>query len=97
MRTDLYRVDVAAPGMATKINADLVADGNVVGFHIREDGTHVGYVANQDDAEVYELYETNLAAPGTATKLSAAMSWWSFTVRAAIITFASMQLILCAD
>ena len=74
LRTDLYRVDVAAPGMATKINADLVADGNVVGFHIRADGTHVGYIANQDDAEVYELYETNLAAPGTATKLSAAMS-----------------------
>ena len=73
-RTDLYRVEIAAPGTAVRINADLTAGGSVVGFHLRPDGTHVGYVANQEDGAVHELYEADFAAPGAVTKLSAPMS-----------------------
>jgi hypothetical protein len=72
-RTDLYRVDIGSPGVAARLNAPLVAGGNVVGHRLRVSDTHVGYVANQDDANVYELYEVSLQAPGVATKLSAAM------------------------
>jgi Tol biopolymer transport system component len=72
-RTDLYRVEIATPGVATKVNAPLVADGNVVGFRIRKDGAQVAYVANQDDAGVYEVYQADFLTPGVSTKLSGTM------------------------
>jgi hypothetical protein len=70
-RTDLYRVDVATPGVATKLNAALIADGNVGGFHFRPDGKGVGYMANQDNVAVYELYQVDFLTPGAVTKLNA--------------------------
>lgn len=69
-RTDLYRVDIAAPGVTTKLNAELTSGGHVVNFHIRADGSHVGYIANQENAAAFELYETAFETPGVATKLS---------------------------
>lgn len=93
-RNELYRVDLAAPGVATKLNAPIVAGGvvydgvfynGVYMFHIRPDGQHVAYVANQESASVWELYDVDLATPGTATKLSSAMAGiglWDFTYSA---------------
>jgi Tol biopolymer transport system component len=72
-RVDLFRVDVAMPGVAQKINAPLIAGGNVVGFRIRPDGEQVTYVANQENVEKYELFAASFATPGAVTKLSAVM------------------------
>ncbi|HEV7715812.1 MAG TPA: hypothetical protein VGO53_09460, partial [Steroidobacteraceae bacterium] len=73
-RTDLYRVNIATPGVATKVNAGLVSNGEVVSFRIRNDGTHVAYVANQENASVYEVYQADFLTPGAATKVSSPMS-----------------------
>ncbi len=66
----------------TRINAELVADGNVVGFHVRADSTHVGYIANQNDPGIYELLETDQGA-GVSTRLSDTLTSggevWDFT------------------
>lgn len=70
-RVDLFRVDVALPGVSQKINASLTSGGNVVSFRIRPDGEQVSYVANQENADKYELYAANFATPGAVTKLSA--------------------------
>jgi dipeptidyl aminopeptidase/acylaminoacyl peptidase len=69
---ELYRVEVAAPGVATKLNAPLTAEGDAWFFRFRSDGAHLTYIADQDTDEVYELYDVDLANPGVATKLSAA-------------------------
>jgi Tol biopolymer transport system component len=73
-RVELFRVDVAMPGVAQKINAPLTAGGNVVGFRIRPDGEQVSYVANQHDVEKYELFAANFSTPGAVTRLSATMT-----------------------
>jgi hypothetical protein len=52
------------------LNAELTSGGHVVNFHIRADASHVGYIANQENAAAFELYETAFATPGVATKLS---------------------------
>jgi len=91
---ELYRVDLAAPGVATKLNAPIVGGGGIYNnvyyngvymFHIRPDGQHVAYAANQESASVWELYDVDFATPGTATKLSSAMAGiglWDFTYSA---------------
>src|SRR5262245_56446474 len=73
-RIELFRVDLAAPGVTTKINGALVSDGNVWDFKIRPDGTHVAYVATQDDFSVYELYQVDFAAPAASTQRSAPLT-----------------------
>jgi Tol biopolymer transport system component len=73
-RLDLYRVEVALPGVATKVNAPLVESGSVVSFQIKKDGTRVAYVANQENEAVYEVYEADFLTPGVVTKLSAPMA-----------------------
>jgi len=80
-KIELFRVDIAGPGVTTKLNGTLVADGDVWDFKFRPDGTHVGYIATQDDLAVYELYEVAFAAPAASTKLSAPMTGaglWQF-------------------
>jgi Tol biopolymer transport system component len=69
-RVDLFRVDVALPGVSQKINAALTSGGNVTGFRIRPDGEQVSYIANQEDADTYELFAASFATPGVVTKLS---------------------------
>jgi hypothetical protein len=80
-KIELFRVDVAAPGVTTKINGELVADGDVWDFKFRPDGTYAGYIATQEDLAVYELYEVAFDAPAVSTKLSAPMTGgglWQF-------------------
>jgi Tol biopolymer transport system component len=80
---ELYRVDLAAPGVATKLNAPIVGGGGtynndyyngVYMFRIRPDGQHVDYVANQESGNVWELYQVGFANPGAATKLTPTMA-----------------------
>ncbi len=80
-RIELFRVDIAAPGVTTKMNGTLVTDGDVWDFKFRPDGTHAAYIATQDDFTVYELYEVAFATPAASTKLSAPMTGgglWQF-------------------
>jgi len=72
-RTDLYRVEFATLGVATKLNTSMVVGGNVVGFHVSPDGKAAGYIANQEDAATYEVYQADFLTPGAVTKLSAPM------------------------
>jgi Tol biopolymer transport system component len=69
-RADLYRADLDAPGVATKLNDTLVAGGNVEHFALSPDGTRVAYMANQGDPAVVEIYEVRLAAPGESIRVS---------------------------
>jgi len=95
-RTDLYRADIATPGSATKLNASLVAGGNVVSFKFSPDGARVGYIANQEDAAVFDLYEVNLLTPGTAPKISTATKeaglwFFEYSVDGKQVTYLSDQ------
>jgi Tol biopolymer transport system component len=73
-RNELYRVDLASPGFATKLNAPIVEGGGVYMFHIRSDDQRVAYAANQENVDVWELYDVDLANPGTVTKLTPSMA-----------------------
>jgi Tol biopolymer transport system component len=73
-KNELYRVNLASPGTATKLNAPIIQGGGVYMFHIRPDDQRVAYAANQEKVESWELYEVDLANPGAATKLTPAMS-----------------------
>ncbi len=81
---ELYRAEIAMPGVATKLSAPMVSGGGVVGFDMRADGARISYNANQESVGVYELYEVDFASAGVATKLSAPMSasgvmWFEYT------------------
>src|SRR5690606_3747112 len=71
---ELYRVDLDNPGTATKLNAPLVANGDVDYFKLTADDSRVAYIAAQEDPSVWELFEVKLAEPGIATKMSAPMA-----------------------
>jgi Tol biopolymer transport system component len=73
-RNELFRVDLSAPGVATKLNAPIVDGGGVWAFKLRPDGQHVDYYADQESVGVWELYGVDFANPGAATKLSSAMA-----------------------
>ncbi len=64
----------ASPGQVSKLNGPLTSGGNVVGFHIRPDGAHVAYVANQQDSGIYELYDKEFASQDAPIRLSATMA-----------------------
>ncbi len=83
-KPELYRAELAMPGVSTKLNAPLVLGGGVVGFDMRADGARISYNANQETAGVYELYEVDFASAGVSTKLSAPMAangvmWFEYT------------------
>lgn len=72
---ELFRVDIANPGVSTKLNAPLVAGGDVDVFKLSADNTRVAYLAAQEEAGVWEVFEVELAQPGASTKISAPMSF----------------------
>jgi Tol biopolymer transport system component len=72
---ELFRVDVANPGVSTKLNAPLVSGGDVDFFHLSADNTRVAYVAAQEQTGVWEIFEVDLAQPGVSTKISAPMTY----------------------
>jgi Tol biopolymer transport system component len=67
---ELYLGDTAAPGVATRLNAALVAGGNVTDFVVNADHTQVLYRADQDIDEVFELYLVDLDNPGSSTRIN---------------------------
>ena len=67
---ELYLVDLATPGEATKINPPLVAGGAVGPYALSPDLTHVAYIATQDVVDEWDLYIVDLANPGTSTKVT---------------------------
>jgi Tol biopolymer transport system component len=71
---ELYLVDFAAPGAATKLSGSMTTGGDVWFFRFRADGQHLAYVADQETQGVDELYGVDLATPGVITKLSAPAS-----------------------
>jgi len=67
---ELYLADTATPGVASRLNADLVAGGNVTDFIISADNSRVLYRADQDTDEVFELYLVDIATPGSSTRIN---------------------------
>ena len=65
---ELYSVPIGG-GTPTKLNAPLVAGGEVNGFLISADGTRVLYIADQETDEILELYSVPTEG-GTVTKLN---------------------------
>ncbi len=67
---ELYLADATMPGAAVKLNAVLVAGGNVTDYRANPEGTQVLYLADQETDDVFELYLVELATPGVATKIN---------------------------
>jgi Tol biopolymer transport system component len=67
---ELYRVELATPGVSAKINEPLPPGGDVSFFRINPDGLQLIYAADQDTEGVAELYNVDLSTPGVATKLN---------------------------
>ena len=65
-RLELFSVEIASPGVSTKMSSQLVAEGDVTsGFAFSPDSTHVAYIADQDVDGVLELYDTTRRQPGS--------------------------------
>jgi len=60
-RVELFSVPLAGGRAPARLNADLVADGDVTSFRLVPDGQHVLYVADQDENQVFELYRAPLS------------------------------------
>ncbi len=77
---ELYRVEIATPGVSVKVNDTMVAGGDVEpavngqpSFRISPDGLQVSYIAEQDVVGLPELYSVDLATPGASVKLNPPM------------------------
>ena len=70
-KMDLYIVNLAAPGISIKINADLTADQEI-GDDIAAspDGTKVVYALRTISTGTVDLYVVTIIIPGVATKLN---------------------------
>src|SRR5690606_2509670 len=70
-QVELYLTEVAAPGVAIKVNSALVPDGDVSDdYAFSPDGATIGYMADQDVVDVRELYAVDVNNPGTSVKLN---------------------------
>jgi Tol biopolymer transport system component len=67
---ELYAVDVDNPGVSTKLNPPMVAEGDLCTFYFSPDSTKVGYCADQDVDGTLELYVVELAVPGVSMKVN---------------------------
>lgn len=65
----LYRVQTDSHGVALRLNRVVGPVWAMAECHIRPEGAHVAYVANQRDADIYELYDKEFASRGLPTKL----------------------------
>jgi Tol biopolymer transport system component len=67
---ELYITEFGNPGVATKLNAPLVAGGLVTDFQISPLGDCVLYRADQEIDDVFELYLVSLENPGATVKVN---------------------------
>ncbi|MGH8167957.1 MAG: TolB family protein, partial [Woeseiaceae bacterium] len=96
---ELYLVDVANPGVSTKLSGAMVAGGTIApsDFGFSPDGTAVGYIADQDTNGVNELYLVEVASPGASQKLNDALvvngnvEHFAFTPDGAQVVYAADQ------
>jgi len=65
---ELYSVDLATPGVSTKLNPPM-ADAGAFLLDTTADSLQVIYIAAQDSAAP-ELYRVEIAGPGASTKLN---------------------------
>lgn len=65
---ELYAVDLASPGIATKLSNSQAAEGPVRQFSASADGSQIVYSARNNG--VQELYAVDVANPGVATQLN---------------------------
>ena len=63
---ELYRVNLASPGVSTKLNGSLVVGGDVVEFAVTPDNTAIVYRADQTLDDVFELFRTVFAGGGNS-------------------------------
>ena len=70
---ELYRVDLSSPGVSTKMNAPMIALGDVFSYEISPDGLSVAYRADQATNAIIELYEVELSAPAVSTVVHPAL------------------------
>jgi len=66
---DLPVIEATTP---VQINANLIADGDVIDFQISPDNQTAVYLADQSNDEVFELYSVQMDGSGTPIKLSVA-------------------------
>jgi Tol biopolymer transport system component len=91
---ELHAVSLAAPGIATTLNAPLQPEGDVQAFTLSPDGRFVVYAADQETDFVNESYLVELAVPGVATKINRPVQ---YSARLARFTPDSKQLMYFAD
>jgi hypothetical protein len=58
---ELWRVNIANPGVSTKLNGFLETGGDVIEFGVTPDSSSVVYLADQSNDDVFELFRTVLA------------------------------------
>ena len=69
-RQELFVVSVATPGVSTKLNGPMTAEGDLCRFEFSHDSTRVAYCGDQETDEVMELFLVSLDAPGVSQKLN---------------------------
>ena len=68
--TELFVVDLATPGVTTRLNRPLPIESEGVGsFAISPSGARIVFSADQTTAGDHDLFLTDIAAPGTWTRL----------------------------
>jgi Tol biopolymer transport system component len=67
---ELYRVLVAQPGLATKLNEAPVDEGDLCRFEWSPDSARVAYCGDMATNDVHELFAVEVANPGVQTKLN---------------------------
>ena len=67
---ELYRVSLATPGVSTKLNSPLGANGDVLDFQVTPDSSAVLYTASPAPLGIPELYRVLLTTPRVSTKLN---------------------------
>lgn len=70
---EIFRTDLTAPGVATRLNGTLVVNGDVRNFRISGAGTHVTYIADEETDGIPGLYVVDVGAPGASTRLNPAL------------------------
>ena len=67
-------MSLATPGVATKLNPQLLTNRDVMDFVQTPDGSKVVYRADTTTIGLYDLFLVDVANPGAVTKLSGALT-----------------------
>src|SRR5690606_4984788 len=70
---EIFRTDLTAPGVATRLNGTLVSGGDVRNFKISGQSTHVSYIADEETDGIPGLYVVDVGSPGVSPRLNPAL------------------------